>query len=85
MEIVNLFFSLRGRVRRGDFWYALLVLLSALAVLDVAMDVPVLLTQPILTRPGSVRILFGVPVDKLKTTIVELQTAGSRLEHIYDY
>src|SRR5579862_3389043 len=35
---VSLFFSFRGRVGRGDFWYAALVVLSALAVFDVAMD-----------------------------------------------
>jgi FAD/FMN-containing dehydrogenase/uncharacterized membrane protein YhaH (DUF805 family) len=38
VDPINLFFSFRGRVRRGDFSYAVLVVLSALVVLDVATD-----------------------------------------------
>ncbi|MDA1051004.1 MAG: DUF805 domain-containing protein [Planctomycetota bacterium] len=51
--MINLFFSFRGRVRRGDFWYAVLVVMSALAVLDIACErvlarsIPLLLCVPI--------------------------------------
>ncbi|MBC8357077.1 MAG: DUF805 domain-containing protein [Planctomycetes bacterium] len=51
--MINLFFSISGRIRRGDFWYAVLVVMSVLAVLDIACErvagrsIPLLLCVPI--------------------------------------
>ncbi len=38
MSLLSLFFSFRGRVARGDFWYAVLVILSVFIVLSIAYD-----------------------------------------------
>jgi hypothetical protein len=45
----------------------------------------IVMTQPILTRPGTKRIVFDVPVAKAKQAILNVQRPQSRLEHIYDY
>lgn len=44
-----------------------------------------LFTQRVLTRPGSTRILFTVPVSELSNVIRRFKAAGLRLEHVYDY
>jgi FAD/FMN-containing dehydrogenase/uncharacterized membrane protein YhaH (DUF805 family) len=38
MALINLFFSIRGRISRGDFWYAILVVISGFVVRSVALD-----------------------------------------------
>lgn len=38
MSVVDLLFSFRGRVRRADWWYAVLLILSVFTVLYVALD-----------------------------------------------
>jgi uncharacterized membrane protein YhaH (DUF805 family) len=53
MDLLSLFFSFRGKVRRGDFWYASLVVLSVLAIFDVGAgrflerSIPLLICVPI--------------------------------------
>jgi hypothetical protein len=66
------------------------VLISAVvpeksASLSPETEAEMLMTQPIMTRPGTKRIVFDVPVAKLKQAILELQAPQTRLEHIYDY
>jgi hypothetical protein len=46
---------------------------------------PLIMRQPILTRPGRERILFVVPVSELSATIRNLDRPDWRLEHVYDY
>jgi FAD/FMN-containing dehydrogenase/uncharacterized membrane protein YhaH (DUF805 family) len=53
VDLLSLFFSYRGRTRRGDFWYALLVVMSVLIVLDVATG---------LLFDGSPPLLCLVPI-----------------------
>ena len=38
MPLLNLFFSFHGRVRRGDFWYAALLILSVFLVLTACFE-----------------------------------------------
>lgn len=38
MPLINLFLSVRGRISRGDFWYAALLILSVFTVLSVALE-----------------------------------------------
>jgi FAD/FMN-containing dehydrogenase/uncharacterized membrane protein YhaH (DUF805 family)/SAM-dependent methyltransferase len=38
MPLINLFFSFHGRVARGDFWYAILLVLSVFAVFFIALE-----------------------------------------------
>jgi FAD/FMN-containing dehydrogenase/uncharacterized membrane protein YhaH (DUF805 family)/SAM-dependent methyltransferase len=38
MSLTRLFFSFRGRIARGDFWYALLVVLSVFTVLSIVLE-----------------------------------------------
>lgn len=38
MALLDLFFSFRGRVARGDWWYAVLLVLSAFTVLSIALE-----------------------------------------------
>lgn len=38
MSLSNLFFSFHGRVSRGDFWYAVLLILSVFTVLYIALE-----------------------------------------------
>ncbi|MEP7219106.1 MAG: FAD-binding protein, partial [Bacteroidota bacterium] len=37
MSLTRLFFSFRGRIARGEFWYALLVVLSVFTVLSIVL------------------------------------------------
>lgn len=63
-------------------------LIQVSAVIPSDFDVSglrILLTQPILTRPGSKRILFTVAVPELAATLRKLDQPPFRLEHIYDY
>ena len=41
--------------------------------------------QKILTRPGTKRIVFTVPVNELSATIRKLDGPEVRVEHLYDY
>ncbi|MDA1051005.1 MAG: hypothetical protein O3C40_11070 [Planctomycetota bacterium] len=61
------------------------ILVSAVVPDDFEMDVPVLMTQPIITQPGRQRIVFSVPVAQLGATIGNLRASTTNLEHIYDY
>jgi hypothetical protein len=66
------------------------ILVSALVPEDAPpmnanTEAEVLMIQPILTRPGTKRIVFAVPVAKLKGAILGSRTRRSRIEHIYDY
>jgi hypothetical protein len=45
----------------------------------------VLLTEPIITRPGTQRIILVVPVNRLSETLLDLERRGAKLEHVYDY
>lgn len=38
MPLINLFLSVRGRISRGDFWYAALLILSVFTVLSIALE-----------------------------------------------
>lgn len=50
-----------------------------------ALPVRVLFTQPILTRPGSRRVVLTTPVGSLTTLLRAVQASGLSVEHIYDY
>lgn len=43
------------------------------------------MTQPILTRPGTKRVVFTVPVPGLSDALRSLGRPGLKLEHVYDY
>jgi hypothetical protein len=49
------------------------------------LDLPVLLAQPILTRPDRQRVALMVPVNRLAMELRQWQTAGVQVEHIFDY
>jgi uncharacterized membrane protein YhaH (DUF805 family) len=38
MDLIDLLYSLRGRVSRGDFWYATLLVLSMFVVLSIGLS-----------------------------------------------
>ncbi|MEO8359724.1 MAG: hypothetical protein ABI672_06810 [Vicinamibacteria bacterium] len=44
-----------------------------------------LFSQPIITRPGRVRLALVVPVAQLSAVVKQLTTERSEVEHIYDY
>jgi hypothetical protein len=46
-----------------------------------------LFTQPILTRPGTQRVVLAAPVDQLSALLrqVEAQQGAAAIEHVYDY
>ena len=46
-----------------------------------------LFTQPILTRPGTQRVVLATPVDQLSALLrqVETQHGAAAIEHVYDY
>lgn len=48
-------------------------------------DMPVLFSQPILTRAGSQRVALMVPVSSLGTQLRLWQAAGLQVEHVFDY
>jgi len=48
-------------------------------------DYRIFLTQPILTQPGTQRIVLAVPVASLGDALNELAQPPARLEHVYDY
>lgn len=54
---------------------------------DPAAEVPyhVLLRQPILTQPGTQRLLIEVPVASLAEALVRFDQKPWRLEHVYDF
>lgn len=64
MDLLSLFFSFRGRIRRGDFWYALLVVLSVLAVLDVGAGRFLGQSQPLLICVPVVWSLFALCIKR---------------------
>ena len=47
----------------------------------------VLFAQPILTRPGMVRVVLATPIDRLGGLLrqVESGLGGSAIEHVYDF
>ena len=45
----------------------------------------VFLTQPILTQPGTQRVVLALPVAALGGALNELARPPARLEHVYDY
>jgi hypothetical protein len=45
----------------------------------------IMLTQPILTRPSSKRIVISVPVNGLHDVLAEFDDPRFELEHVYDY
>ncbi|MFT3735807.1 MAG: hypothetical protein QM776_12405 [Rhodocyclaceae bacterium] len=62
------------------------ILLSALAPEDWRpASAGEWLRQPVITRPGSVRVLMAVPITRLAQTLRDLDASGVRLEHIHDY
>jgi hypothetical protein len=44
-----------------------------------------LLSQPMLSEPGHLRVLLLCPVTDLHTVLAALERDGVRLEHVYDY
>ena len=44
-----------------------------------------LFAQPVLTQPGTERLLLTVPVPELHAVLPDLATPPRRLEHVYDY
>lgn len=48
-------------------------------------DYRIVLTQPILTQPGTQRVVLAVPVASLSNALNELTAPPARIEHIYDY
>ena len=73
----------------GAFTSHRLAVLSQVSALVPAQyndaGLAVLLRQPILTRPGTQRILFTVAVPELAATIRRLDEPSFHWEHIYDY
>lgn len=61
------------------------ILITAIVDEDFAFDRPVLMAQPILTRPGRRRVALTVPVDQLTLAIKELTQLDGTIEHVYDY
>jgi hypothetical protein len=62
------------------------ILVSAIVPNDFAdSSFHLVMTQPILTRPGKRRIVFTVLVAELSATIRKLNGPTVHLEHIYDY
>jgi len=45
----------------------------------------IVLTQTILTRPATKRIVISVPVDELHTALTDFDDPRFELEHVYDY
>jgi hypothetical protein len=44
-----------------------------------------MLTQTVLTRPTTKRIVLGVPIDALHRVLTEFDESQFTLEHVYDY
>ena len=59
-------------------------LITAIVNEDFAIDRPLLMAQPILTRPGQQRIALTVPVHQLTVAINELTQLDGTIEHVYD-
>lgn len=60
-------------------------LITAIVNEDFALDRPLLMAQPILTRPGQQRIALTVPVHQLTVAINELTQLDGTIEHVNDY
>jgi hypothetical protein len=63
------------------------ILVSVLAPDAWHADEPgaVLIEQPILTRPGTRRVLLAVAVDRLAAQLRDWKARGVAVEHIFDY
>ena len=61
------------------------ILITAIVNDDFALNRPILMTQPILTRPGRQRIALTVPVGQLTAAINKLTQLDGTIEHVYDY
>jgi FAD/FMN-containing dehydrogenase/uncharacterized membrane protein YhaH (DUF805 family) len=64
MELLSLFFSFYGRVRRGDWWYAVLVVVSVFAVLFIALEAAVGRTSTWLLYAPLYWSLFAVSIKR---------------------
>jgi hypothetical protein len=45
----------------------------------------ILLTQDLLTQPGQRRTMLELPISQLSQSLLELESSGLRIEHIYDF
>ena len=62
------------------------ILVSAVVPVDFDdSNLTMVMTQPIMTRPGRQRIVFTVTVPELCAMIRRLDQGAFKLEHIYDY
>ena len=41
--------------------------------------------QPMLTRPGTQRVVLGCDVNVLNVVTQKIQAEGVEVEHVYDY
>jgi len=48
-------------------------------------DAKVLFTQPMLTRPGTQRVVLGCDVNVLNVVTQKIRAQGVEVEHVYDY
>jgi hypothetical protein len=65
-----------------------LISISAIATSGWAGTLPntqMLLSQPMLSEPGHLRVLLLCPVTDLHTVLAALERDGVRLEHVYAY
>lgn len=64
-----------------------IILVSVLATSEWKPVSPAtaLLVQPILTRPGTRRVVMVMPVAHLATALREWKTAKLQVEHVFDY
>ena len=64
---------------------AILVSLVVPVPREVDPRAPVLIRQPIVTRPGFERRVLQVPVSRLADTLRAHAAAGDAIEHVFDY
>ena len=65
-----------------------LILVSVLAPAEWNPDASsyeIMLTQPILSRPSTKRIVISIHVDSLHAVLKDFDNAQFQIEHVYDY
>ncbi|MFK4132396.1 hypothetical protein ACI2KR_08955 [Pseudomonas luteola] len=69
----------------GNSRFILVSILPGISFESSSLYGNIVLTQPILTDPGSRRIVYKIPMNNLRAALDAFGSHGVKVEHIYDF
>jgi len=84
MNIINLFFSFRGRIGRLRFWLGLILIIVVQTVIEAGLGVP-LSTDPIGWRPRIIAFIIGLVFmyPMMAIAVKRMRDRRDRLSYIW--